>query len=136
MTKEENQAAGVQQTVSPRGEDRMKRLEKGALSREARTITSMIEIFCRARHGTKSGLCPECEELNAYARKRLSCCPFGQNKPVCAKCKVHCYKPVMREKIREVMRLSGPRMLFSHPVMAVSHVIESKKEKKRLEESR
>lgn len=38
-----------------------------------------------------------------------------------------------REKIREVMRFSGPRMIFYHPVMAVRHVIESKKEKKRLE---
>ena len=39
----------------------------------------------------------------------------------------------MRERIREVMRFSGPRMIFHHPVMAVRHVIESKKEKKRLE---
>lgn len=125
MTKEENQAAGVQQTVSPRGEDRMKRLKKGALSREARTITSMIEIFCRARHGTKSGLCPECEELNAYARKRLSCCPFGQNKPVCAKCKVHCYKPAMREKINAVMRYAGPRIVFVHPFLTLEHLWKS-----------
>lgn len=38
-----------------------------------------------------------------------------------------------REKIRKVMRFSGPRMIFSHPVAAVRHVIETKKEKKRLE---
>ena len=56
-------------------------------------------------------------------------CPFMETKTFCSNCKVHCYKPVMWEKIREVMRFSGPRMLFSHPVMAVSHVIESKKEK-------
>ena len=35
----------------------------------------------------------------------------------------------MREKIRVVMRFSGPRMLFHHPVAAVRHVIETKKEK-------
>lgn len=34
----------------------------------------------------------------------------------------------MREKIREVMRFSGPRMIFYHLVMAIRHVIESKKE--------
>lgn len=39
----------------------------------------------------------------------------------------------MREKIRQVMRFSGPRMIFHHPVAAVRHVIETKKEKKRLE---
>ena len=37
-----------------------------------------------------------------------------------------------REKIRAVMRFSGPRMLFVDPVMAIRHLIESKKEKKRL----
>ena len=42
-------------------------------------------------------------------------------------------KPVMREKIREVMRFSGPRMIYSHPITAIRHVIETKKEKKRLE---
>lgn len=39
----------------------------------------------------------------------------------------------MRERIREVMRFSGPRMIFHHPVAAVRHVTETKKEKKRLE---
>ena len=37
----------------------------------------------------------------------------------------------MRKRIKEVMAFSGPRMIFHHPVIAVSHVIESKKEKKR-----
>ena len=103
----------------------MKRLESGALAREARTIASMIELYCRAHHGTKSGLCPECEELNAYARKRLSCCPFGQYKPVCAKCKVHCYKPAMREKIGAVMRFAGPRIVFVHPLLSLEHLWKS-----------
>lgn len=39
----------------------------------------------------------------------------------------------MREKIRAVMRFSGPRMIFHHPVAAVRHVLETKKEEKRLE---
>lgn len=39
----------------------------------------------------------------------------------------------MREKIRRVMRFSGPRMIFHHPVAAMRHVIETKKEKKRIE---
>ena len=41
----------------------------------------------------------------------------------------------MREKIRAVMRFSGPRMIFHHPVMALRHVIETKKEKRRLEKT-
>ena len=42
---------------------------------------------------------------------------------------VHCYQPQMREQIRQVMRYSGPRILFHHPVMAIRHLIESHKEK-------
>jgi hypothetical protein len=34
----------------------------------------------------------------------------------------------MREKIRVVMRYSGPRMMFSHPILAIKHVMDGKKE--------
>lgn len=36
----------------------------------------------------------------------------------------------MREKIRKVMRYSGPRMILYHPITAIRHVIENKKEKR------
>lgn len=36
-----------------------------------------------------------------------------------------------REKIREVMRFAGPRMLLYHPAMALRHVVSSMREKKR-----
>ena len=57
-----------------------------------------------------------------------------ETKTFCSNCKVHCYKPEMREKIRDVMRFSGPRMLFVHPVAAIRHVMETNREKRRLEE--
>ena len=101
--------------------------------REKQIVSEMIRLYCRKRHGTRTGLCPECAELDAYARTRSDRCPFMETKTFCSNCKVHCYKPEMREKIREVMRFSGPRMLFHHPVMAVRHVIESKREQKRME---
>ena len=101
--------------------------------REKETVSLMIRLYCRKKHGGKQ-LCTECAELNAYARLRSDKCPFMETKTFCSNCKVHCYKKDMREKIREVMRFSGPRMVFHHPVMALRHVIESKKEKKRLEE--
>ena len=101
--------------------------------REKRTVALMIRLYCKKKHGTKNKLCPECEALTEYAMMRSDKCPFMETKTFCSNCRVHCYKPEMREKIREVMRFSGPRMIFSHPIMAVRHVIESKKEKKRLE---
>lgn len=101
--------------------------------REKQVVSLMISLYCRKRHKTKNGLCPDCAALEAYARQRSEKCPFMETKTFCSNCRVHCYKPEMRQKIREVMRFSGPLMIFYHPVMAVRHVIESKKEKRRLE---
>lgn len=101
--------------------------------REKKTVALMIRLYCRKKHGTKKELCPECQALHDYAMLRSDKCPFMETKTFCSNCKVHCYKKDMREKIREVMRFSGPRMILYHPVMAVRHVIESKKEKRRLE---
>ena len=106
--------------------------------REKRMVSEMIALYCRKRHGERGssrpgGLCPECSELAEYARGRSDRCPFMETKTFCSNCRVHCYRPDMREKIREVMRFSGPRMIFHHPVAAVRHVIETKAEKRRIE---
>lgn len=102
--------------------------------REKQLVSQMIALYCKKQHGGK-GLCPDCAALDAYARQRSDRCPFMETKTFCSNCKVHCYKPKMREKIRAVMRFSGPRMLFHHPVIAIRHMIETKKEKRRLEKT-
>ncbi|MGI6074324.1 MAG: nitrous oxide-stimulated promoter family protein [Fermentimonas sp.] len=84
-------------------------------------VGRMIDIYCRSVHGCKSGRCEECEMLFAYASGRLDRCYYGENKPACNSCKIHCYKPEMREKIRQVMRFSGPRMLFRYPGETFRH---------------
>lgn len=101
--------------------------------REKKLVSEMIRIYCRGKHRGKEELCPECRELEEYARMRSDRCPFMETKTFCSNCRVHCYRPDMREKIRKVMRYAGPRMIFHHPGTAVRHVIESRKEKKRLE---
>lgn len=102
--------------------------------REKELVSQMIALYCRKKHGSKS-LCPDCAALDAYARQRSEKCPFMETKTFCSNCKVHCYKADMREKIREVMRFSGPRMIFHRPIPAIRHVIETKKEKRRLEKT-
>ena len=67
-------------------------------------------------------LCPQCQELLTYAHQRLERCKFGNEKPSCTRCPVHCYKPAMRQQIRQVMRYSGPRMLLHNPVFAIRHL--------------
>lgn len=94
---------------------------------EVRTVRAMINIYCRAHHAAARDLCADCADLLAYAEERIAKCPFGINKPVCNRCTVHCYKPEMREKVREVMRYAGPRMILHHPVLAIRHLIREKR---------
>ncbi len=101
--------------------------------REKQMVSQMIALYCRRTHHTKGALCPDCAALNQYACARSDRCPFMETKTFCSNCRVHCYKSDMREKIRTVMRFSGPRMLFYHPVAAIRHVVETKREKKRLD---
>lgn len=102
--------------------------------REKRIVAEMIRLYCRKKHG-KNELCPECAQLLQYASQRSDRCPFMETKTFCSNCRVHCYKAEMREKIRIVMRFSGPRMLFHHPVLALRHLIEDQKEKRRLKKN-
>lgn len=101
--------------------------------REKQMVSQMITLYCRRTHHTRGALCPDCAALNQYACARSDRCPFMETKTFCSNCRVHCYKPDMREKIRIVMRFSGPRMIFYHPVAAIRHVVETKREKKRLD---
>lgn len=102
-------------------------------AKEKQVVSFMISLYCRKKHHHKDGLCDECKALNEYAMMRSDKCPFMETKTFCANCKVHCYKDDMRMKIKEVMRFAGPRMLFHHPLMAISHVIETIKDKRRQE---
>ena len=99
------------------------------MKRERKTVEHMIGIYCRAHHQTRGELCGDCRDLLEYARVRLKNCIFQENKTTCGNCPVHCYKPGMRDKIREVMRYSGPRMIRRHPLLAVGHMIDGLKKK-------
>lgn len=94
------------------------------LRRELRTIEAMIGIYCRKTHLYRGGLCPDCQELFAYAVRRLDRCPFGSNKPTCARCPIHCYRPSMGGRIRQVMRFAGPWMLVYHPYLCIRHYLD------------
>jgi hypothetical protein len=96
---------------------------KARIKREKKTVSVMIRLYCHLKHHSGNELCESCDRLHIYALKRLDHCQFGIDKPICAKCPVHCYKPEMREKIREIMRFSGPRMIVYHPLMALMHSI-------------
>ena len=97
------------------------------LARERKTVEAMIRIFCRDHHGTNRRLCPECGKMLEYSGKRLEACPYGKDKPTCSNCPIHCYNPGMRERIREIMRYSGPRIIWRHPVLAAYHLVDGRR---------
>jgi hypothetical protein len=99
------------------------------MKREAKTVSVMIAIYCRAHHNSHGQLCPECQQLHDYAMLRLEKCPYQEGKTTCAKCPTHCYKKVIRQKIREVMRYSGPRMFHRHPIATLYHFLDGRRKK-------
>lgn len=126
----------------------------GALLREFQTVSAMISIYCRAHHSDKrrfpkqmpekqtrgvrqaidanrlchsNGLCDECSQLLSYAELRLDRCPYGQQKPTCNQCPIHCYKPEPKQQMQQVMRYAGPRMLLPHPLLAIRHLLHERK---------
>lgn len=94
---------------------------------EKETVEKMIRLYCRRKHKTGAGeMCQECETTNRYAQEKLDKCPFRDEKGACADCKIHCYNAVMREKIRVIMRYSGPRMLLYHPFDFIIHIFKDR----------
>lgn len=103
------------------------------IEREKHIVQVMIALYCRGKGHVSDNsrfnvdtstpsLCPQCRELLSYAHARLNRCRYGNEKPSCTRCPVHCYKPAMREQICQVMRYSGPRMLLHDPIVALAHL--------------
>jgi len=99
--------------------------QKKHLARERATMTKMIGIYCAGHHHSSGGeLCATCQDFLDYAERRLQKCPYGDEKPTCANCPVHCYKPARRDQAREIMRYAGPRMLLRHPILTIAHQLD------------
>lgn len=97
---------------------------------EKRVVNKMIALYCNSNHKTTHELCESCNELYKYAFTRLERCPFGENKPTCSSCSIHCYKSDMKAQIKKVMKFAGPRMLFVSPIITIRHFYKEHKRKK------
>ena len=100
----------------------MKPFKTKSIFREHTTIKAMIEMFCYAKHKNNKELCKSCDKLLNYSKERLYLCPFHSRKFNCKNCKIHCYQNQFRGQIIEVMKFSGPRMIFKHPVLCFAHI--------------
>jgi len=122
-----------------------RRMSDPVVRSDTRLLGDFAGIHCRGRHraayrgplisdGVTLGIygnrvpvvCEECAELLRYAEQRRASCPKDP-KPFCSNCDTHCYKPEMRERVRELMRYAGPRSMFTRYAFAgVRHVIEGR----------
>ncbi|MBN2822093.1 MAG: nitrous oxide-stimulated promoter family protein [Coriobacteriia bacterium] len=127
------------------------RMRDAEVIKDTRLLGDFTVIYCKGVHpdaartplvsdGAALGVygkkppvvCERCAELLVYAEKRRAFCPKDP-KPFCSHCDTHCYKPDMREYMREVMRYAGPRSMWhGHAVDGVKHLLEGRKHKKEM----
>ena len=117
-------------------------------AREIFTLRKMTEMYCAAHHGSSgSTLCENCADYIEYYAVRLEKCPYGNEKPTCANCPVHCSKRSRKKQGRAIMMYAGPRMLLRHPLLLIAHKLDgmrkvkhprelTRAERKRLREDR
>ena len=83
----------------------------------------MIAIYCQSNCKTQLTLCDDCKEILDYIWKKLDNCQYKIRKPRCNKCPRHCYSVSKREKIKKIMRYSGPLMIWKHPLLTLIHFL-------------
>jgi len=86
-------------------------------------VAKMVQLTCADKHGTREGLCAECAALLEYVATRIARCPYGEDKPTCRRCPIHCYRPAERQRIKEIMAHAGPRLLLHGDLSALKHLL-------------
>ena len=90
--------------------------------RDARSEVSLKGMNIHALMGRSIVLCGGCAKLLAHAVYKRSHCPMDP-KPACKKCPSHCYHPMFRQQIREVMKFSGRKLVLSGRLDYLWHLI-------------
>lgn len=96
---------------------------KKKINNEKNIVKIMIGYYCKKNHFPEKNLCCDCKKLIEYTWLKLDKCFYGENKPACSKCEIHCYSAPMRKKIKDIMRYSGPRMIYIYPGAYIKHLM-------------
>lgn len=96
------------------------------IEREKQTIQKMLRLY-EQNHPQADKEPEHYQDLFIYASKRLDRCAFGEEKPACKHCPIHCYQPARREEMKQIMRWAGHRMLFRHPILTILHLIDDRR---------
>jgi predicted amidophosphoribosyltransferase len=111
------------------------------LNRDLKTLALFIDLYCRSCHteavkstvclkthdlqallGRKLTLCDDCRKLLTHAFVKRSHCPLDP-KPACKHCPSHCYNPAYRQRMRQVMKFSGWKMLLGGRLNYLFHLL-------------
>lgn len=93
------------------------------IERDKQTVRLMVNLYAEHKlHDAESK--QAYTDLADYACRRLDHCRFGERKPACKDCPVHCYSPEKRAMMKVVMRWAGPRMLFYSPRATLRHLLQ------------
>lgn len=84
-------------------------------------VSDMVMIYCDGHHKHTLSPCPKCQEVLDYSKFRTSKCPYIKKTLFCSNCPTPCYKPDMKEEMRVIMKYSGPRYFFKHPILVLKH---------------
>lgn len=93
------------------------------INNEISVIITMIDIFYKNKKHKNQYTSTEIEELKNYCKSRVDNCPVILEKSFCSSCKIHCYDEEHRALIKKVMKYSGPRMIYYHPILLVKHLL-------------
>lgn len=93
----------------------------------------MIMTYCHGQNHERNheDLCDDCRELRDYSLARTERCPHVSKTLFCVNCPTPCYKPDMKERMRLMMKYSGPRFFFRHPIIVLDHVLYDFKTRKK-----
>jgi hypothetical protein len=99
---------------------------EGNFEKKKKVLEAMFDIYIKKNPKEKD----VADDLKKYSLARLEKCPNIEKDIYCKSCKIRCYSKENQEKIKKVMRFSGPRMIIYHPFMAFDHLISNIKNKK------
>lgn len=85
--------------------------------KEKEIVSLMIHLYCQKHKDINEF------ELKDYALMKIERCPMMATKTFCSQCSIHCYQKEKQKQIKKVMRYSGKRMLFYHPLLTMKHFL-------------
>ena len=95
--------------------------------KDLRILALFTSVYCQGHHNcervplaalpeqlavlNRYPCCQECLDFLSYAIERRLQCPITEN-PNCKHCQIHCYHAGHRDRVRQIMRYSGKKLIM------------------------